>query len=134
MRFAPALGLLIFLAAAPQAEAGDAAKIAPRALVERLAWADPTLVVLDVRTPGEFAQGHVAGARNIPHTELGARIAELADARDRDIVVYCRSGNRSAIALKALAEAGFTRLYHLEGDWLRWSAEQHPAAAPAPQP
>jgi len=128
----PAL-LLAFVAALP-ALAGDAATIAPQALAERLAWGDRSLVVLDVRTPEEYAEGHVAGARNIPHTQLAERLAELGDARERDVVVYCRSGRRSELALEALRAAGFTRLFHLEGDWLRWSAEKRPAVMAPAQP
>lgn len=127
----PALALaallaLLALIAAPPALAGDAATIAPDALLERLAWGDQSLVVLDVRTPEEYAAGHVVGARNVPHTQIAQRVAELGDARDRDLVVYCRSGSRSAIALEKLREAGFTRLFHLEGDILRWTAEERP--------
>jgi rhodanese-related sulfurtransferase len=87
-----------------------------------------------VRTAQEFAEGHVAGARNLPHTEIAARLAELEDARDRDVVVYCRSGRRSEMALEVLRKAGFTRLFHLEGDWLRWSEEKRPAVTAPPQP
>ncbi len=134
MRKALALAALLALVTAPPALAGDAATIAAEALVERLAWGDRSLVVLDVRTPEEFAAGHVAGARNIPHTEIAARVAELGDARERDIVVYCRSGRRSELALEELRKAGFTRLFHLEGDWLRWSAEQRPSVTPPAQP
>ena len=104
MRYALALAALLALVTAPLAFAGDVATIAPDALVERLAWGDQSLVVLDVRTPEEYAAGHVVGARNIPHTEIVARIAELAGARDRDLVVYCRSGRRSELALEALRE------------------------------
>jgi rhodanese-related sulfurtransferase len=134
VRHALALAALLALVTAPPALAGDDATIAPQALVERLAWGDRSLVVLDVRTAEEFAAGHVVGARNIPHTEIAARLAELGDARERDVVVYCRSGRRSELALDALREAGFTRLYHLEGDWLRWSAEKLPAVMAPAQP
>ena len=116
------------------AGAADVARIAPRTLMERLAWGDRSLVVLDVRTAEEFRQGHVAGARNIPHTELAARIAELEDARGSDIVVYCRSGNRTRLALEVLGKAGFKRLLHLEGDWQRRDAEQRPAVKPPATP
>jgi rhodanese-related sulfurtransferase len=100
--------------------------IEPKSLNERIAWADRSLVVLDVRTPEEFAAGHLPGAINIPHTEIGARVAELDGARDRDIVVYCRTGKRSAQALDLLEQSGFTRLFHLEGDYTRWSEEKRP--------
>lgn len=63
-------------------------------------------VLLDVRTPGEFADGHVAGALNIPVDELARRAAELP--ADKPVVVYCRSGRRSAIAAELLSAQGRT--------------------------
>jgi rhodanese-related sulfurtransferase len=108
------------------AGAAEPAQIEPAALNARIAWADRSLVVLDVRTPEEFAAGHVPGAINIPHTELAARIVEMGDARDRDVVVYCRTGKRSEQALGVLEQSGFRRLFHLQGDYTRWSEEKRP--------
>ena len=85
--------------------------------------------MLDVRTPEEYAAGHLPGAVNIPHGELAARIAELAGARERDVVVYCRTGVRAAAALEVLGKAGFKRLFHLKGDYTRWSEEKRPVVA-----
>lgn len=62
--------------------------------------------LVDVRTPEEFAQGHARGAINIPVQELGARLGELS--RVKRVVVYCRSGARSATAARLLRMAGFT--------------------------
>jgi len=118
---------LILFAIACRAVAAGPAAIEPKALVERIAWADPILVVLDVRTPAEYAEGHVPGAINIPHTELASRIAELSGAREKDVVVYCRTGVRTEEALGVLGKAGFKRLYHLKGDYTRWSEEGRPA-------
>lgn len=84
------------------------------------------VVILDVRTPEEFAAGHVPGARNIPHDQLPNRIAELAGIEDREVVVYCRSGRRAATAQDTLAAHGFKRIIHLEGDMLKWEAERRP--------
>ena len=113
------------------------AQIDQPSLLARMERQDPALLVLDVRSPDEFAAGHVPGARNIAHDALGERIGELADARDRDIVVYCRSGRRSQLALQTLRDAGFTRLQHLEGDFLAWQAANRPlekaAVTPAPR-
>jgi phage shock protein E len=120
--------LLLAVALASPAQADEPATIEPQTLVERLAWGDQTLVVLDVRTAAEYAEGHVPGALNIPHTELAARIAELEGARTRDIVVYCRSGKRAALALTELEGAGFKRLFHLQGDYTRWAADGRPVA------
>jgi rhodanese-related sulfurtransferase len=117
------LGLLLFAIAFRAVAAGPAA-IEPKALVERIAWADQNLVVLDVRTAAEYAEGHVPGAINIPHTELAARVAELADAKEKDVVVYCKTGVRTQEALGVLGKAGFKRLYHLKGDYTRWAEEK----------
>jgi rhodanese-related sulfurtransferase len=99
------------------------------ALQSRIERQDPDLVVLDVRTAEEFAAGHVPGARNVSHDLLASRLAELDDARQREVVVYCRSGRRSALALETLRAAGFKRLAHLEGDFLGWQAAQRPIEA-----
>lgn len=131
MRLLPLLALATALAFAAWAD--EAKTIDPSALAERLAWGDQSLVVLDVRTAAEYAEGHVPGARNIPHTELAARIAELDGARERDIVVYCRSGNRTAQALSVLGAAGFKRLLHLKGDYQRWGETGRQVATGSPQ-
>jgi phage shock protein E len=62
--------------------------------------------LVDVRTPAEFSAGHHPSATNIPLQELQARIAEFGDT-NREIVVYCRSGNRSGQAKKILEGAGY---------------------------
>ena len=100
--------------------------ITPDALAERIEKKDADIVVLDVRTPQEFASGHVPGALNIPHDQLPNRIAELIGAKDKDIVVYCRSGKRAARAQQTLAEHGFERVLHLDGDILKWEEEKRP--------
>jgi len=133
MRF---LALFVILASAlvGAAWAEDPSSIEPQALTERLESADPQLLVLDVRSAAEFDEGHIPGAVNIPHDAIGERIAELGPAGARDVVVYCRSGRRSAIALEALKGAGFSRLFHLEGDYLRWSEEHRPLIKDPAQP
>lgn len=120
--------------APPPAAATPAPLITQADLLARIEKQDDSLVVLDVRTPEEFAAGHVPGARNISHDELAARLDELTGARDKDVVLYCRSGRRSTLAEETLREAGFTRLRHLEGDFQAWQAEQQPVEnSPAPQ-
>ena len=118
--------VVIAFAIASMALASEPQRVEPKAVNERIAWSDRSLVLLDVRTPAEFAEGHLPGAINIPHTELASRVAELSDARDRDIVVYCRSGTRAEQALGVLKDAGFSRLFHLDGDYQRWSSEKRP--------
>ena len=134
-----AVGTLLWIAAAA-AEPPAVATIDAQELVAREAARDPALVVVDVRSSEEFAAGHVPGAINVPQDQLAGRLAELAPLRDRDVVVYCKSGRRSALALEVLSKNGYTRLSHLEGDMQGWEAAGRPvekasgAATPAPKP
>ena len=123
-----AIALVACAFALPAAAAGPAS-IEPKPLGERIAWADQALFVLDVRTPEEYAAGHLPGAVNIPHDQLSARLGELSGARERDIVVYCRTGRRSAEALAVLDGAGFKRIFQLKGDYTRWTEEKRPVIA-----
>ena len=91
-----------------------------------LAKSDPSVLILDVRTPREYAAGHVPGARLIPHTELRARLGEIADHKTTPVVVYCKSGRRAAIAQAILSRAGFADVRHLDGDMDGWKAQQRP--------
>ena len=68
-------------------------------------------VVIDVRTPEEFASGHIEGAINIPYDTITAKLPALARiGKNENILVYCRSGRRSAIAKQSLAELGYHNL------------------------
>ena len=76
-------------------------------------------IVLDVRTPEEYAEAHIPGAINVPNEEIGEEpIAELPD-KDQIILVYCRSGNRSKEAAQKLADQGYTNVVEFGGinDW-----------------
>ena len=128
MRRLPVLFVMTALAFA--AGAAGSASIEPKALNDRIAWADRSLVVLDVRTAAEYADGHIPGAINIPRDELSQRVGELANARDSDIVVYCKTGPRATEAIGVLEKQGFKRLYHLAGDYTRWSGEKRPIVKP----
>lgn len=74
--------------------------------------------LVDVRTPGEFAAGHIPGAINVPVQQLGARMNEL-QPKDAAVVVYCRSGARSGNAARMLKSAGFATVHDL-GSMSRW--------------
>jgi rhodanese-related sulfurtransferase len=100
--------------------------VAPAAVAELTARPDAPLL-LDVRSPEEFAAGHVAGAVNIPHDQLASRLAEV-EAADRPwVLVYCR--RRATSAEEVLAKAG-VEVRQMEGSWLRWEAEGRPVAKP----
>lgn len=79
-------------------------------------------VVLDVRSRGEFAAGHIPGAVNIPHDEIGSRLGDLGPDRGREIVVCCAMGGRAAHAAGLLRGAGFTGVKLLRGHMQEWCA------------
>lgn len=118
------------LAFAGEPAAPAATPLSEDALLARQAKHDASLFVLDVRTPEEFAAGHVPGAVNIPHDQVAARLADVP--KNKDVVLYCRSGRRAGIAADTLAAAGYKRLFHLEGDMLAWTAQGRPVEKAAP--
>jgi thiosulfate/3-mercaptopyruvate sulfurtransferase len=113
-----------------------------------LAWVrrhltDPNVVLIDTRTPGEYAQGHLPGALNWdwmnavpitgwdlmkPAAELEAALVGLGATPDKEIVTYCRSGARAAHTYLVLRALGYTRVRNYDGSWLEWSHEQKGAS------
>jgi phage shock protein E len=83
---------------------------------------DPSVVVLDVRTPAEFMSGHLANAINIDieGMQFKSEVAKLD--KSKTYAVYCRSGRRSAIATDEMSKLGFKTLLNLEGGTGAWSA------------
>jgi adenylyltransferase/sulfurtransferase len=79
-------------------------------------------LMVDVREPSEWDAGHIDGAIHIPLAALPARMNELP--RDRDLVVYCAMGGRSARAVEMLRGAGFTRVNNLTGGYQAWRRSQ----------
>lgn len=72
-------------------------------------------LVLDVRNPAEFEDGHYSGALNIPVDQLASRLQELGNTKDRSIIVYCASGARAGNASRILKQAGFTDVINAGG-------------------
>lgn len=76
---------------------------------------EPGAVLIDVRTPEEFASGTLPGATPIPHEQIAQRIAALAPDKNAPIVLYCRSGRRSGIAQDRLLELGYSNVINAGG-------------------
>ena len=87
---------------------------------------NPGVVVLDVRTAGEFASGHIENAINIDveSSDFDAQIAKLD--KKVEYAVYCHSGRRSGIAADKLAAAGFEKISNLEGGIIAWQSAGYP--------
>lgn len=81
----------------------------------------PSTIVIDVRTPEEFASGHIANAvnMNVEGADFDAQIANVT--KTATVAVYCHSGRRSAIAADKMATAGFTDIHNLDGGISAWT-------------
>ena len=88
---------------------------------ELLAAPPAGLTVLDVRTPDEFGEGHIAGATNLDFYE--PQFAGWLDELDKDApyFVYCRSGNRSVQTIEMMKDLGFAEVYELDGGIVSWA-------------
>ena len=115
-------------ATAPAAAAVAVAPMSQEALLEHQSRHPDHLFVLDVRTSQEYAEGHVPGAVNVPHDQLASRLTEVP--KDKDVVLYCKSGRRAGIAAAVLAANGYKRLSLLEGDMPAWSEKGRPVEKP----
>ena len=82
------------------------------------------LVILDVRTVSEYESGHLDGAINIPVDELSGRLSELN--QDDELLVYCRTGNRSTTAVGILRENGYDQIFHMDGGIVAWNSAGFP--------
>ena len=87
---------------------------------------NPNVVVLDVRTAGEFAAGHIENAINIDVEGMSfdSEISKLD--KSKEYAVYCHSGRRSGIATEKMAKVGFTKLSNLDGGIIKWQAAGYP--------
>jgi rhodanese-related sulfurtransferase len=88
-------------------------QLSPRDLDQRKG-----LMLLDVRSGKEYEQGHIPGAVHVPLTDIGNKVKKLK--KDKELVVYCRSGNQSIWAIKRLMGMGYKNLYNLKGGYSAW--------------
>ena len=81
---------------------------------------------MDVRTPEEYSRGHISNALNIDYyaTDFQEQLDKLP--RDKEYLLYCRTGNRSGHTLKTMQEMGFRHVYNLRGGISQWNAEGLP--------
>ena len=81
---------------------------------------NPEFVILDIRTPGEYNAGHIAGARNIDfYAQSFAQEIGSLD-REKTYLIYCRSGNRSGQFMRAVEQLQFKKVFHLQGGLVDW--------------
>jgi len=104
-------------------------EISPDKAEEALPSAD---LLLDVREPDEFRDGHIPGAINIPRGLLEFKLSsdpEL-EKRDQKVVVYCKTSGRAALAARALKEMGYLHIFSIEGGFDAWQQAEKPVIKP----
>jgi rhodanese-related sulfurtransferase len=125
----PVLLLLLLSCLAAPAVAGIARDLSV-AEARELLRKDSRVFLLDVRTPGEYLQVRLAGARLIPIEQLPGRLGELP--KDRPILVYCTVGARSSQVFRYLAGQGYPEVYNLYGGLSAWQVRGLPVLKGAP--
>jgi rhodanese-related sulfurtransferase len=125
-----ALGLAMASCGGSTATAVGVTEVAPDRAQQVIEAAPAGLVVLDVRTPEEFAEGHLTGAVNVDFyaADFGDRLSELDPTLP--YVLYCRSGNRSGTTAEMMTELGFEEVYEVDGGILAWAAAGQPVVTP----
>lgn len=116
---------LCIAAFADEKKAADGATHVDPAAAEKLIK-EGKVTVLDVRTPDEFKEGRIAGAKNIDFTEndFEKKVSELD--KSKTYLVHCGSGRRSTSALEIFQKLGFQSIYHLDGGLKAWQAASKP--------
>jgi len=89
---------------------------------------DQGVLLIDVREPDEYAQGHAPGSTLIPLSQFEQRVKELLAAKDKPVALICRSGNRSGRAQQILEKAGFSKAVNVEGGMNAWVKAGLPVA------
>lgn len=85
-------------------------------------------VVIDVREDGEVSAGKIKGAKHIPLGQLKKRLVELEHAKNKPVLVYCRSGSRSAHACSVMTKEGFENVSNLAGGVVAWESANLPVS------
>ncbi|MDP4146735.1 MAG: rhodanese-like domain-containing protein [Bacillota bacterium] len=78
------------------------------------------ILILDVRTPGEFKSGHIPGAKSVPVSNFASSIAKFEKYKDKPVIVHCASGGRSPSAVKVLLKNDFSKIYHMNHGLNGW--------------
>ncbi|MFC5301518.1 rhodanese-like domain-containing protein [Azospira restricta] len=100
-----------FFGGGPRVTTGEATKLINREDAQ----------VIDVRDAGEFANGHLLGAKNIPVAKFAERAADLEKMKGKPVIVCCETGIRSVKAVKELQKLGFDRVFNLDGGVAAWN-------------
>ena len=105
-----------------------AASVSPQELIRLM---NQGALVLDIRKPDDFAQGHVNGAKHLSSEQILNAGDQFKRFKDKPVVVYCDSGSLAATAVRQLTQQGFTKAFNLRGGFAGWRADNLPISKAA---
>lgn len=120
------ISVLLTLSLASVKEGGD---VSARDVAKMLRK-DPSIILVDVRTPEEYQQGHLKGCKLMNYYDADFRERAKKLPKDKRIVLYCRSGRRSADAMTYLTSIGYSRVYNMLGGIIAWQKDRQPVVGP----
>ena len=124
--FAALVGVLVMLIKAElDHQAFKGVQLSPSKAIRLMNNHDDALI-LDVRSAGDYKNGHIKGAKNLPLSDLGTALDKYAEYKNRAVLVYCNSGSTVTRAIKALKSAGFENINNLEGGIAAWKEASMP--------
>lgn len=101
-------------------------EVSPEEVLVRLNEPQRDWVLIDVREQDEFRAGHMPGALGIGRGILEYHIADVVPDTGKEIVLYCRGGNRSALSADSLRHMGYTNVLSMRGGWREWESRGYP--------
>ncbi len=116
-----AAALILFVTSSTAQTTTDISAKEARTMLQK----DTSIVLLDVRSPGEHMEERIADKPLMPLQYVESKIAQLEPYKNKKIIVYCRSGNRSGLAVEILREYGFNA-FNMEGGIIQWKREKFP--------
>ncbi|GHA28577.1 hypothetical protein GCM10007103_07790 [Salinimicrobium marinum] len=120
IKLLPVIALFIATTIGCEAQETEGVKVISPEEARTAMAAEEELILIDIRTPKEFTQGNIEGAKNINFFDADFEAQMLQFDKQKPVYIYCRSGARSAKAAKQLKGMGFKEIYDFEGGILNW--------------
>lgn len=124
--FAALLGVMVMLIKAELDHQGSKGSLLSPAKAIRLMNNSQDALIVDVRSVADFKKGHIKGSKNTPLSEFSGVIDKYKAYKDKDVLVYCYSGNTATRAIKLLRKAGFEKVNNLQGGISAWKEANMP--------
>mgnify|MGYP000238587086 CR=1 FL=1 len=124
--FAALFGVMVMLIKSELDHQANKGSLLTPSLAIRLMNNHDDALVIDLRTAADYKNGHIRGAKNSPLNDFAKNIDTYSGYKDKEVLVYCNSGNTAIRAIKALKKAGFEKINNLDGGIAAWKEANMP--------